>query len=106
MWFLKWIGLGLLIVFVLVFSLENVGSPALKAAVSLKLFGAHTAELPVFLWLGLFFLFGMLLILVFALIRELRFRSEIGLLNREIDQLQQSVPLVERGEVSGVEKLL
>lgn len=106
MWFLKWLGFGLLIVLVLVFTLENMSSPLMKEPLSLKLIGYSTAELPIFVWLGLSFLFGILLFMIFALIRELRFRAEIGRLRRELESFQQNPPQLEPERPDAVEKLL
>lgn len=106
MWFLKWLGFGLLIVVVLVFSLENVGSPLMKEPLALKFIGFKTAELPVFLWLALSFLSGMLLFMAFSLIRELRFRSEIGRLRRELESQPQMAPGQEVEGPDVFEKLL
>ncbi len=106
MWFLKWLGFGLLIIIVLIFSLENVGSPLMKEPLSLKFIGYSTAELPVFLWLALSFLSGILLFMIFSLIRELRFRGEIGRLRRELDSILQNQPGQEEEVADVTEKLL
>ena len=90
MWLLRTVALAVTVIFILIFLLQNMGTASLQNAFSFQFLHLKSPNIPVMIWLIIAFLAGMFLYMLISVVREIRLRSAIGKLKRE---LEQYVPL-------------
>lgn len=86
---IRWIGFAVTVIVVLVFSLQNIGTPSLQSNLSLKFFGFQTPEWPVLLWLAISFFCGIFLYMLVSVVREIRMRAKIANLEHELEMYRE-----------------
>lgn len=99
MWILKWLVFTIVIIFILIFAFQNVGNPAFTAGLSFSFLGGKTPELPVFLWIIIGFLAGVVVVLAFSVFHEFSMRAEIMNLKHRLRNSEDNHAGEDRGDI-------
>ena len=86
MWILKWLGIALLLIVMLGFSIMNIGQQ-----VDINLFFWQFEEGPLILVIFEAFIAGMLVWFLIAFINELKLRADLRNARRESEELQEEL---------------
>ncbi|MFC1629516.1 lipopolysaccharide assembly LapA domain-containing protein [Gemmatimonadota bacterium] len=86
MWILKWLGIALLLIVMLGFSMMNIGQQ-----VDINLFFWQFEEVPLILVIFEAFIAGMLVWFLIAFINELKLRADLRNARRESEYLQEEL---------------
>jgi uncharacterized integral membrane protein len=86
MWILKWLGVALLLIVLLGFSIMNV-----EQQVDINLFFWQFQDVPLILVIFEAFIVGMLVWFLIAFINELRLRADLRNTQRELDDLREEL---------------
>lgn len=103
MWMLKWIGIAILLIILLGFSIQN-----LDQTVDIDLLFWSFQDVPLIVVIFEAFIAGMLVWFIIALVNELKLRAELKQTNRQRDELRgelqamRNMPLEESEEEEGL----
>ena len=86
MWIVKWLGVALLLIGLLGFSIMNV-----EQQVDINLFFWQFQDVPLILVIFEAFIIGMLVWFLIAFINELRLRADLRNTQRELDDLREEL---------------
>ncbi|MFC1499895.1 lipopolysaccharide assembly LapA domain-containing protein [Candidatus Zixiibacteriota bacterium] len=86
MWILKWLGIALLLIVMLGFSIMNIGQQ-----VDINLFFWQFEEVPLILVIFEAFIAGMLVWFLIAFVNELKLRADLRNMRRESEELQEEL---------------
>lgn len=86
MWMFKWLGVAMLLILLLGFSMLNIDQ-----LVNINLFFWQFHDLPLILVIFEAFVFGMLVWFIIAFVNEIKLRGQLKTLSRDRDQVHEEL---------------